>query len=454
MGWAVAPDARVYTFTLRSGVRFSTGAAFTAEAAAANLNRWLSATPVGPYPFVPAMFGGFAGELDETGQPMSNVASLSAVSAAELVIGLRQGDAALPATLAMPAFAMVDPGAFAQDGFGGPGAPSAGTGPYLLSAWEANTIRLARRSDYWGPPAVAGELAFIALPDDAARVVALERSEVDGLAGLPLDQADLGLRLPVRVVQEPAHDVLYLGFNQSRRPWGTLECRQAVARILDRTRLAAVVAPDASAATSLRPGTTLGPALDALPGPDPSGASTLWAACLAQQPLPPPATYSLYVPPLPRRYLPDPAPVATRIGADLAALGIAVTVVSPAWPDVWQNEVQSGRADLFLLGWGGVNGDPDAALCPLLCGANPALRTDQLGFAVAPDDELAAILVQARATAEPTQRAALYAQADRLIGERVPVLPLTQRGDTWVFREGLRGEQLGPMESLFLGLSE
>jgi peptide/nickel transport system substrate-binding protein len=258
----------------------------------------------------------------------------------------------------------------------------------------------------------------------------------------------------VRVEREPAREVLYLGFNHSRRPWGTLACRQAVAHVIDRARLAAVVAPDANAAASLRPASALGPALAALPGSDPAAASSLWATCLAEQQLPPPATVSLYVPPVARPYLPDPTSVAAQISADLATLGLSITVASPDWPETWQNEVQSGRADLFLLGWGAVNGDPDAALCPLLCGDNPALRTDNLGFAAPPDEELAGILGQARATVDPIQRAALYIQADALIGARVPVLPLTERGDTWVFRDGLGGEQLGPLESLFFGLNE
>ncbi len=451
--WAVSPDARVYTFTLRSGVRFTTGADFNADAAAANVNRWLTATPAGPYPFVAPMFGGFAGELDETGQPLSAIAAVSVASPAELVISLNEADATLPATLAMPAFAMVDPAAFTDAAFGSPGAPSAGTGPFLIQAWAGDRVSLARNPGYWGDAAAADALTFVGLPDDAARIGALERGEVDGLAGLPSDQAGLGTRLPVRVEREPAHEVLYLGFNHSRRPWGTLACRQAVARVIDRARLATVVAPDAGAASSLRPASTLGPAQAALPAPDPAAASSMWATCLAEQQLPPPATVSLYVPPVSRRYLPDPIAVAAQVSADLATLGLSVTVASPDWPETWQNEVQSGRADLFLLGWGAVNGDPDAALCPLLCGDNPALRTDNLGFAVPPDEELAGILGQARATVDPALRAALYAQADALIGERVPVLPLTERGDTWVFREGLRGEQLGPLESLFFGLS-
>ena len=36
---------------------------------------------------------------------------------------------------------------------------------------------------------------------------------------------------------------------------------------------------------------------------------------------------------------------------------------------------QEGSADLVLLGWTGVNGDPDSFLCPLFCGAEGAFNT-------------------------------------------------------------------------------
>jgi peptide/nickel transport system substrate-binding protein len=183
---------------------------------------------------------------------------------------------------------------------------------------------------------------------------------------------------------------------------------------------------------------------------DPEQARALWGDCLAQQPAP--AEIALYVPPVPRSYLPDPAGLGAAVQADLAAAGISVTVKSPDWTTAWLPEVQAGRADLFLLGWAGLNGDPDAYLCPLFCGADAAFNSDRAGLPLPPDELLAGLLREAQAAADPAQRARLYAQAHTRIFQNVPAVPLTYRHSAWAFRADLIGSVPSPIENVFFGL--
>ena len=64
-----------------------------------------------------------------------------------------------------------------------------------------------------------------------------------------------------------------------------------------------------------------------------------------------------------RSYLPDPAGTAARIQADLAAVGISVTI-NVYDSNTFLGKVYAGELDLFLLGWGADFMHPDNFLDP------------------------------------------------------------------------------------------
>ena len=440
--WVAAPDATAYTFTLRVGVTFSTGAPFNAAAAQANVERWLNGAEAG-FPYVPAMLGGFAGQVDANGASLSRVAEVRAEGADTLIVRLTGPDSAFPATLAMPAFAMVDPAAWADPAFGAPGAASAGTGPFRLRAsLQPDLVELEPNPSAWTTPTRLDLLRFKSLVDPTQRVIALQVGEVDAIADLPTEQATIGESWPVRVVGQPPQQVLFLGFNHNRRPWATAACRQAVAVGLDRAALAQAAGgsqtPRAGFVSAAEP-----------PTPDVTRAQAMWAECVAQQDAPIATPIALYAPPIPRPYLADPQTFGQVLQAQLTTIGIATVVVQSDWSTAWLPDVQAGRADLFVLGASDLNGDATTLLCPLFCGANAAFNTSRDGLASAPDDELAALLAQARALPDVAQRTALATQADALISERSPAIALASPVETWAIASDWQGEALGPLEALF-----
>jgi peptide/nickel transport system substrate-binding protein len=184
---------------------------------------------------------------------------------------------------------------------------------------------------------------------------------------------------------------------------------------------------------------------------DVAQAQAHWQACLAAGTTMP-ASVTLYVPPIARPYLPDPAGLGEALRADLEALGLMVEIATPDWQTTWLADVHSGRADLFVLGWTGVNGDPDAFLCPLFCGWEGAFATDEDGNPVAPDAELAALLQQARTETDPARRETLYAQAHERVRSVVPAIPLAHRRAAWGLRAEVAGYTPSPIESVFWGL--
>ena len=450
--------AITWTFHLRPGVFFSDGTPFTATVAAANVERWHRRQPSGDYLFWKLMFRGFAGERDETGAPLSLLVSVEAPDPETLVLVLSQPYAALPATLAMPSFAMVNPAAFEQTAAPGNPAPSAGTGPFVLKDWTLEgLVQLAHNPRYWGAPAAPAELIFKPIPDDTQRLMALEVGEVDGLARLsPQYYAPARADAKLRVDFDPALNVLYLGFNQAHHPWDNIACRLAVASALDKERYSQAFFPgDAEAATTLLPPALWGHGSPkGAPPYNVAAARDYWQRCQdagprASQPL----TLTLYVPPaLGRPYLPpDPAALGAAIQADLATAGISVTVVLPDRL-MWLADLRNGRADLFLLGSVSVNGDPDSIWCSLFCGDEPAFMSDKVGAPLPPDDELAALLQAARAAPDQAEREKLYAQAQARLFETLPAIPLAYRQSAWAYRAQVQGNVPSPIEDVFFGL--
>jgi peptide/nickel transport system substrate-binding protein len=254
------------------------------------------------------------------------------------------------------------------------------------------------------------------------------------------------------VAFDPALNVLYLGFNQAHTPWQMLDCRLAVAHALDKVRYVQGHFPgDAQAAAAMQPPSVWGYSAAGEHGYDPAAAQARWQACRDSGAFIP-DEMTLYVPPVPRPYLPDPAGVGLAIQSDLAAVGITVTLATPDWQTEWLPDVHSGRADLFLLGWTGVNGDPDSFLCPLFCGAEGAFNTGEAGEPVPPDAELASLLLEAQTVVDPARRVGLYAQAHARIFETVPAVPVAHRQSAWAFRTDVQGNVPSPIESLFFGL--
>ena len=456
--WDVSADGLTWTFQLRSGVSFSDGTALTAAVAQQNFERWLLGRPPGRYLFWRGMFGGFAGEADPEGEPLSLVDTVTASGELMLVVTLNRPAASLPNTLAMPSFALVGLAGLDQaDPTSALNAASAGTGPYVLAGWpQPDLVRLARNPAHWDAARASGpdELVFKIIRDDTQRLLALQTGEIEALARLnPADyEAVMAGTGNTRLDFDPALNVLYLGFNQARTPWQNLDCRLAVAYALDMDRYLRDHFPgDAEPAVAMQPPSVWGYSAAGERGYDPDLARERWQACRDSGTIIP-AEITLYVPPVERPYLPDPAGVGLAIQSDLAAVGISVTVTAPDWQTAWLPAVHSGQADLFLLGWTGVNGDPDSFLCPLFCGAEGAFNTDEEGDPLPPDAELASLLLEAQQVTEPARRSELYAQAHARIFETVPAVPLAHRKTAWAFRADVLGNIPSPIESLFYDL--
>lgn len=117
-----------------------------------------------------------------------------------------------------------------------------GTGPFKFSKWEkGNYVRVVRNKEYFvkGRPYL-DEILFRVLPDAGARMVALEKGEVDYLLtfALPTSEVPRINKTPGLKTSSKGHeifsDILIQFFNLDKAPLNNLKVRQAIAHAIDK----------------------------------------------------------------------------------------------------------------------------------------------------------------------------------------------------------------------------
>lgn len=150
--WIVSDDGLDYIFELRPNVSFHDGTPLDSDAVTANFNRWFDpedpAHGSGAYDAWKAAFGGFKGEVDANGKPVSTFDGIEKVDILTVLIHLNQPDPDFLVKLAAPAFGILSPAALGDVALNPQSA--VGSGPYLLGEWTETGLVLAPNPSYWG----------------------------------------------------------------------------------------------------------------------------------------------------------------------------------------------------------------------------------------------------------------------------------------------------------------
>ena len=446
--WEVSPDARVWTFHLRAGVRFHDGTPLDAAAVVWNVERWSrSAHPhhrdqvaAGQtFEYWESLFGG----VDDR----SLVERAEAVGPRAVRLTLRAPHAPLLASLAVPGLGVASPPAVSRRGTAF-GKHPVGTGPFRFVEWRAGQeVVLEANPDYWGARAKVRRVVARAVKDPARRLAALKAGELHGLEGLNPDDLPSVRRDPrLALVLRPASTTGYLAFNYQVREFQDRRVRQAFARAIDKAGLvAALYGGTGLPATQLLPPSfgahhpgLRDPARDPAAARDllrqaglPGGLRTItWADGRREE-------LVLWYLSVSRPYLPAPKEVAEALGADLARAGITARLATVDWA-VYLERAQHGRLPLYLLGWIADTGDPDTALCYLFCAPGAATQ----GFYANPT--VSELLRRAQGLTRPGERDGLYRRAAELLHEDTARLWLAHGQTPLVFSRRVHGYVANP----------
>ncbi|MGH3072691.1 MAG: ABC transporter substrate-binding protein, partial [Gaiellaceae bacterium] len=353
--WSANDDGTVWTFQIREGVTFHDGEPLNAEAVCFNFDRWYNfegplQNPGATY-YWQVVFGGFATFNKDSGAPEDSLyQSCEATDELTAVLTLTKPSATFIPALSQQAFSIASPKALQEfkadegttdaDGVFTPTGTFAtehpiGTGPFEFVSWTRNDrIVLKRFEDYWGDKAKIDELIVRPISDNAARLQALQTGEIQGYDLVePQDVATIEGDSSLQIIDRPAFNVAYVGFNIAKKPTDDVEVRKAIAYGLDRQ---AVVdnfySGRAVVATQFMPPEVVGYAED-VPTYEYDPELAKKTLTDAGYTLPVPLEF-WYPTDVSRPYMPDPKRNFEGFAASLNKSGFKVTAKSAPWnPD-------------------------------------------------------------------------------------------------------------------------
>jgi ABC-type transport system substrate-binding protein len=348
-------------------------------------------------------------------------------------------DVAFPSKVAFSAF-QIQPSEYLES-TGGTGdlvEKPIGTGPYQLETWQkGDSITFKRFEDYWGEPAKSETLIFRWSAEGAQRLLELQSGAVDGIDNpTPDDFAVIEGDSALKLYPRPALNVFYLGMNDTYPPFDNEKVRQAIAIGIDRQRIVDNFYPAGSeVASHFTPCAIPGGCEGAeWPAYDLEKAKAL----LAEAGFPDGFETEIAYRDVVRGYLPEPGVVAQDLQSQLADLGIKAEIVvmeSGAYVDAWNAGQLKG---LHMFGWGADYPDQTNFL-DFHFGASAAP-----GFGAGFDD-VHQVLKEAASLADQDERNKLYAQANELLIEHVPMVPIAHGGSAVAFKAEAEGAHASPL---------
>ena len=403
--WEASEDGLTYTLKLQEGVKFHDGTDFNAEAVVKNFERWGGGDKE-KYYYYNSQFGDL-------------ITGVKAVDATTVEITTAEPIAPFFKNLAMSPFAIASPAALEKHGDKFMENP-VGTGPFKFSEWKRNeTITIVKNEDYWkeGLPKL-DSVIYKVIPENSARLNALNAGEVDIIEGVNYsDLPSIESNENLQVFQRPSLNVAYLGLTATRGPLKDKLVRQALNYAVDKSNIIdQFYMGSAEPAINPMPPVVAGYNDEVEDYPyDPEKAKELLKEAGYENGF----EIELWAMPVTRPYMPDGPKVAEAIQADFEKIGVKSKIVTYEWA-TYLDKARLGEADTFLLGWTGDNGDADNFLYVLL-------DEDSIGsnnYSYYKNPQVHELLVKARSTVDEAERDKLYKEAQVLIKEDAPWIPL------------------------------
>jgi ABC-type transport system substrate-binding protein len=377
--------------------------------------------------------------VGEGGAARLGIAKIEAVDELTVRFTLCAPDPAFTQKLAVTNFSVNDSGWLAAAIADGSLATTMnGTGPLELLAWEQGVqIVLSRNGSYWGDKAASERVVIQWEPESAARLLQLRAGTVDAADNAaPTDEAAIAADASLALLTRPGFNTFYLNFNNRYAPVSDVRVRQAIATALDRQRIVDLFYPSGTTlATHVPPCVIDGACVgDAWYAQDLVAARAL----LTEAGYPNGLDLTLSLRETPRAFLPDPVAVATDIQAQLAAVGIRVTL-----------DVQEAGGYIGKLLSGELRGASFSAALPDYPEAWNSLGID-FGSTSGPAHgdqypRLVALLDDAQRESDPAAREALFTQINNEIRTQVPVVPIANGASLIATRAAVRGLVASPV---------
>ena len=314
-----------------------------------------------------------------------------------------------------------------------------GTGPFQLSEYRAGQyIRLARNPRYWRGVPRLQQVVIDMGAGGTGRLSKLLTGECDVLAYPAASQLTILRDDPrLRMTLRPGMNIAYLAFNTRKAPLDRAEVRHALALAINNERLMeSIYYGTAETAASVLPRASWAYDSDArVTEYDPRRARERLKALGVKN-----LNLKLVVPSASQSWNPSPLKTAELIQADLAQIGVKVTIVSVEGR-FQEAQLMATDNDLTLAGWATDSNDPDSFFRPLLSCAAINSQTNYAHWCSPAFDE---VLQKALLSQQLAARIDNYDQAQQMLAQELPVLPLASSLRLQAYRHDIKGLVLSP----------
>jgi peptide/nickel transport system substrate-binding protein len=431
--WEISDDGLVYTLNLRKGVKFHDGTDFNAEAVKFNIERQIDPNhpyhDTGEFPYAEFTWG----MVDKIEVADENTVKMT----------LKEIFAPFLNHLAMHPAAMVSPAAIEKHGRDISIQP-VGTGPFKFASWTPGVeVVLEKNPDYWGDPPKIDRVIYRPIIEDQSRLTELEAGGVNFIVNIPPDElARLKGDDRFTVVEQAGMHTWWVAFNHTRAPFDDTRVRQAMNYAVNKQ----AIVDNILKGTGILAINPLPPVVWSYTDDvqryeyNPEKAKEL----LAEAGYPDGFPCVFWIPES-GSGMQQPVPMGTAMQADLKAVGIDCKIETFEWGTYLDKVIvppEDAEFDLMEMSWIGDNGDPDNHLFILLSGEQWPPHGYNMGFYK--NDEVDALLREARTTLDQAKRTELYVKAQKLIAEDPPWMMIDHETQIVVMEKKIKNFKLHP----------
>ncbi|MFB9134381.1 ABC transporter substrate-binding protein SapA [Vibrio olivae] len=317
-----------------------------------------------------------------------------------------------------------------------------GTGPFYLEDYQANDlVRLKRHNRYWKQPALMQQVVFDISHRGTGTLAKLLRNECDVLSSpissqIPIIEASDNIELTAK----PTMNVSFIAVNTSHPALNDVRVRKALNYAINRQNILDSVyyGTGTQAYSLLPPDSWAYQRENTQIRYDRNYAIGLLREAGYEQGL----ELTMSVPLEPRSYNPSPRKTAELIQSNLADVGVQLRIVTDDRFDR-QQSLQT-NSDLYLTGWIADTGDPDNFLRPLLSCYSHNAGVNIAGWCNPDFDFLLDLALEVDKT---RYRINLYKQAQNILNESFPVIPLSHGMQFRAHSKTLTGFRVSPFNA-------
>jgi oligopeptide transport system substrate-binding protein len=402
--WESSPDGKVFTFHLRSDVRFTNGRAVSAADFKYAIERVID-----PATLSKGMeyYQNIVGAADFVAHKKPHVDGIETPDPYTMIFRLSGPDPIFPHKLAMP-FAAAVPHEVVEKWGDDFSKHVVGSGPFKLKEWiGGQRLVLEKNPDYYlkGLPRLDGIVEQVGVNAELGWLK-FESSEIDLLEGIPPSEFPYVMKTPALralTLNKSTVRTDYLGMNCQMPPFEDVRVRQAFNYAINKQKLVAVINGRGIVARGVLPPN--------LPGYDPDVRGYDYDPAKARGLLEQAHFPYESKPLLWFRGDQISEMLAESIQQDLALVGVSVRLRPVAWGPLLEAVRQPKNVELFMSAWEADFPDPENFLRVLLSREQFGSNNDSFFT----DPEVEKLLDEAAPMTDFKQRYAIYDQAQRII---------------------------------------